>query len=148
MIPEIENGQHVKCMFKNNSMVEGIVDGWNTNLIQLRSLSDQSMIFIINPQENLMMIKVMPLEEAEESLPIDSNLKEQISSKIKKVIQTSSNDTELLKLSVKELKHLAWEQERKMIADKIRNHFPNNSSTISNYNPQISIIANPKGTNG
>ena len=140
--------QHVKCIFRNGTIVEGIVEEWVPGTTHLRSLSDQSLMIIMHPDEDIMMIKVIP--EPEEEIVKEEKSKEnnspstldQIRAKLKEVEEIE--DPELQKLSVAELKHLAMEQERKIIVDKIKEHFPGGTSRKSNYASQANVVLDRK----
>jgi hypothetical protein len=141
--------QHVKCIFRNGTIVEGMVEEWVPGTVHLRSLSDQSLMIILHPDEDIMMIKVIPDPEeeivvqdnAEDEIKSNSSLgqvQEQIRSKLKEV--EDNKDPELEKLSVAELKRLAAEQEKKIIVDKIKEHFPGGTSRKANYASQLDFL--------
>ena len=153
MIPQPE--QRVKCIFRNGTIVEGIVEEWGQE-VHLVSLTDNSLMIICHPDEDIMMIKIMA-DEAEEIIEDKDNsennstpIQDQIRTKIKEVI-IPQEDPELQKLSITDLKRLADEQERQIIAKKIKKHFPSTYTPHKpNYGSQLdlSIGRNQRKTNG
>lgn len=63
MTPEI--GHHVKCVFRNGAVVEGMVEEWATDIAQLRSLDEKSILIIAKPAEDIMLIKIMLTQDSE-----------------------------------------------------------------------------------
>jgi hypothetical protein len=138
--------QHVKCIFRNGTIVEGIVEEWVPGAAHLRSLSDQSLMIIMHPDEDIMMIKVIP--EPEEEIIEEEKSKEDNSPPtqdrirtILKEVENQDGEPELQKLSVVELKRLVAKQEKKIIVDKIKEHFPGGTSRKSNYVNQANILS-------
>jgi hypothetical protein len=120
-------GQHVKCIFKNGTIVEGIVEEWDIE-VHLLSLTDKSLMIICHPSEDLMMIKIMPdlaedIVEGPAQEKVEIPIQDQIRTKIREVIVPNEN-SELQKSSIAELKRLAVEQEKQIIAKKIKEHYP------------------------
>lgn len=153
MIPQPE--QRVKCIFRNGTIVEGIVEEWGQE-VHLVSLTDNSLMIICHPDEDIMMIKIMA-DEAEEIIEDKDNsennstpIQDQIRTKIKEVI-VPQEDPELQRLSITDLKRLADEQERQIIAKKIKQHFPSAYAPHKpNYGSQLdlSIDRHQRKTNG
>jgi hypothetical protein len=116
------SGQHVKCILKNGAVVEGIVEEWSTNSVELRSLDGESILIIPRPNEDIMLIKVL-LEKLKPEVEI---IKEKIIEKgsleeeLQKTVEQTSNDLRLKKMA--ELKILLAQQERKIITDKLKDH--------------------------
>jgi len=124
MIPQ--PGQHVKCILRNNTIVEGIVDNWrgdiHSGLTQLRSLDGDSILIIPN-LDDVMLIKIM----LEKPKSLTAEIKEKIEKKsqlnkefIEVYEQPSNDDLRTKKLA--ELKILLVAQEKKIIADKMKDH--------------------------
>jgi hypothetical protein len=146
----LQFGQHVKCIFRNGTIVEGIVEEWTTNSVHLRSLSDQSLLIILHPDEDIMLIKVMPEalveEESMAEVPaVTHPIREKIRAKLKEVEQPM-DDAELQNKTVAELRLLAIEQEKQILVNKIKEHFPGGSagSKKSNYVSQAAIVLDRK----
>jgi hypothetical protein len=153
MIPQI--GQHVKCIFRNGTIVEGIVENWailSHETTKLRSLTDQSLMIICHPKDDIMMIKIMPdTEEETETLKEEFEnpqpIKEQIRAKLQKIEKSTENE-ELQDKTVGELKKLVIDQEKQILVDKIKEHFPGGNVKKSNYTAQTSMIAGQRKTDG
>lgn len=57
MIPE--TGQHVKCMLRNNTIIEGIVEEWYGNYVKLMSLDKGSIFIIHHPEQDIILTKIV-----------------------------------------------------------------------------------------
>jgi hypothetical protein len=141
--------QHIKCIFRNGTVVEGMVEEWVPGAHYLRSLLDQSLMIILRPEDDIMMIKIMPdpsEEIVEDKLKNNSSpdqIQEQIRAKLK-TVEDPNVDPELQALSITELRNLAIKQERQILVNKVREHFPSGSVKKSNYIPQTNIILRKK----
>jgi len=58
MTPQPE--QHVRCIFRNGTLIEGIVKEWQPSGAQLQSLNDESILIIPHPDQDIILIKVLP----------------------------------------------------------------------------------------
>jgi len=135
----INKDQHVKCFLRSGMVLEGIVEEYTMSQVVLRSLSDGSLIIIHHPGEDIVLTKVMPDVVAQEVpvqpkapvIPNDNPVKE----KLQEVLQTE--DPELQKLSIEELRQLVQEQDRQIIAQKRREHFgsPGNAKMTKYSSP-------------
>ena len=66
---EIAIGQYIKVFFRHGGLIlEGLVESWEPDNCVLRSLTDDSLIIIHSPQDDIMVIKVMPIVE-----PVDDH---------------------------------------------------------------------------
>lgn len=138
----VDEGKHIRCVFKNGTIIEGIVKEWTTGSVQLQSLNDESIMIILHPEEDIMLIKVLadkPEESGEEkdALP----LKEEIVAKLEEI--RAEEDTDLQGKSIAELRQLVKTQEKQIIANKIKEHFPSHTSRKSNYGSQVDLL--PRG---
>lgn len=111
MIPQ--KGQHIKCALRNNLIIDGIVESWSDAKSVLRSLDGTSVSIIQHSAQDIVVIKII----LKESIQIKSELE----SKFEEVYQQPSDDELRLK-SMGELKTLMIKQEKKIIADKIKDH--------------------------
>lgn len=137
-------GQHVKLFYRNNAVVEGIVHTWGDPVV-LISLSDNAFIIIPDVKVDICLIKVMrsaPEAYEPHHKPQETTSQQQISAKLQETL--IEPDPDLQKLSIAELKQLANQQERQILAGKIRQHFSGNPSK-SPYDPQVSLFI--KGSN-
>jgi len=143
----IETGKHVKCVFKNGTVIEGIVIDWLAGQVQLRSLNDESMMIITHPEEDIMLIKVLTDKPAEKQEDNSPPLAEEIKEKLEEA--RSQEDPELQGKTIAELKQMVRAQERQMIANKIKHHFPSAYAPHKpNYGSQIDLIPRRRGHNG
>ena len=126
MMPK--EGQHVKCVLRTGAMAEGIVEEWFNNVVQLRSLDGESVLIIPHPNEDIMLIKIIldsPKTQAEEikekiikkSSKNNTELEERLLEAYK---QPSDDNLRIKKMA--ELKVLMVEQEKKIIAEKLKDH--------------------------
>jgi hypothetical protein len=115
-----EKGQHVKILLINNSLIEGIIEDYNSKLIKLKSLYEDSFLFIHHPERDIIMTKIM-LHET--NIP-------KIEQEIKDVIDSPSSDLRIKKLA--ELRIEMAQQEKKIISEKLKDHEVG-SITIPNY---------------
>jgi hypothetical protein len=122
MIPPEKS--HVKILLKNNATVEGIVQEWGIN-IKLRSLDDQSYMIIPHPESDIVLIKVFHSDTFEEKEKIETASEDEVKTKLERqfqqVIEQPSDDPTRHK-SLAELKVLLANQDRQLIADKLRSH--------------------------
>lgn len=133
MVPQ--QGQYVKCFFRNTTQIEGYVIEWLEKQITLKS-SDESYLIIHKPLEDLMLTKIIAAPTS--AIKQESEHKQEIRDKLKETQQI--DDPELQTKSVKELRDLALAQEKQMIADKIRQHYSELSGRGSNYASQIDLL--------
>lgn len=56
---KIEKDQHIKILFKNGMVTEGIVDSWELDNYIIRSLTDQSLLIIFHPNDDILAVKVL-----------------------------------------------------------------------------------------
>src|SRR5260370_35287871 len=126
MIAQI--GQHIKCIFRNGTIVEGIVKECLPNSVQLQSLSDQSLLIILHPEEDIMMIKIVvseaPAEEvySEKEPAVEVPIQEKIRAKLKEVEKPIENP-ELQAKTISELRQLPPGQDKQIITSKISKHY-------------------------
>lgn len=114
-----EKNQHVKCVLKNNAVIEGIVEKWDSTEIILKSLNSKSVIIIHAGVSDIMFTKIV-LEE--EVVTNSENIKEAISSKIQETLQISNEQVDLKTKSLQELVLLKQEHERQIITEKLKDH--------------------------
>lgn len=123
MTPQV--GQHVKCILRNGAIAEGTVEEWFANTVQLRSLDGESILIITHPSEDIMLIKIL-LEKTEEEDLVPALEEQQVELEKKFEEQrevTDPNDVTSIK-SLAELRIEMAKQERRIIAEKLRDHRP------------------------
>ncbi len=121
MIPD---GAHVKCLLRNNAMVEGIVEEWYGNFVKLISL-DRTNIFIIHhPEEDIVLTKIILDDDIAEKEELDrkppaepsSGLEEQF----QEVYESPSDDLRVKRLA--ELRIEMAKHDKEIVAKQLRNH--------------------------
>lgn len=134
MIPE--PGQHVKCFMRSTMALEGIVENWTTTEVILKSLDGQSIMIIHCPTEDIIMTKIVlkTFEKIKEKKEIVEKKKDQIREKLHEVLQPSG-DAKLDQMNIKQLHNLVIQQDKKIIQEKIKEHFssPYSSDKTSKY---------------
>src|SRR5271155_6213067 len=111
MIPQPD--QHVKCIFQNSTIIEGIVQSWAKDRAVLLSLSDDSLMVIWHPEEDSMLVKIMPPKNEKETAPA-APPREAIIAKLEEAKKT--DDPELQEKSLQDLRGMVVDQEKKIIA--------------------------------
>jgi hypothetical protein len=142
-----EKGQHVKCFMRSTMVLEGIVEEWSDVQVVLKSLADQSVLIIHRPSEDIAVTKVVLEEPQEKSIEKPKlelpEIKQAVKEKLEEVLNPT-DDAELAKMNVQQLRQLVVEQEKKIISDKIKEHFGSPSAPRrSAYAPSgnIAILA-------
>jgi hypothetical protein len=118
---KFEQNQHVKCVFKNGTLVEGIVESWTKEEAILTSLDGESMLIIPRPDDDIMLIKLVlskPIvkEKTKPELP-----KTELEQKFNEVLAQPS-DTPGRVETLAELRIELAEADRKIITDKLKDH--------------------------
>ncbi len=138
-----EKGQHVKCFMRSTMVLEGIVEEWSDTQVVLKSLADQSVLIIHRPSEDIAVTNVV-LEEPQEKPKLElPEIKRAVKDKLEEVLHPTNNE-ELDKMNIQQLRQLVVEQEKKIISDKIKEHFGSPSAPRrSAYAPSgnIAILA-------
>lgn len=166
-----QKGQRVKCVFKNGMVVEGIVEQWEPTVTAvLKSLSDESILIIPRPLEDIMLIKVFPVltqaeqiaEKIKRQPPVErwedqeranydlesmrDEFRERLygnEEKFKEVVkETDHLDPEQVK-SLAELRVELNKQEKEIISRKLKEHHPTVPPGTNNYH-YPSVINKPK----
>jgi len=131
MIPQ--KLQHVKCILKNSTLVEGIVEKWSESEVILKSLDGENILIIHGGITDISLTKIILASEDKKI----QNVNNLVSSKLKEVIDVPSEESELKDKTVKELIELKTEQEKKIILDKAKEHTVNGIRTITYGTPQF-----------
>jgi len=123
-------GQHVKVLLRNGTLVEGLVEEWFNNHVQLKSLDGESVLILTRPEEDIMLIKILL-----DKLPEKTALKnpddyrsskedaDHFCSSFDNPLVTDYNNPDEVK-SLAELRIELAKQERRIIAEKLREHRP------------------------
>lgn len=115
----LNQGQYVKCWFRNNVMIEGYVESWTDKQSVLKSLDGKSILIIFNTDDDIVAIKVMLPKWDQPSSPTE--IKTELEEKFQKIYDEPS-DSELRVLKLSQLKQMMNEQEKKIITDKLKSH--------------------------
>lgn len=125
MTPKV--GQHVKCILRNGALAEGIVDEWYNNIVVLQSLDGESVLIITHPAEDIMLIKILLDRVPEELSPKEPDdygpTKEDVDCSSFEEPAVDYNKPDELK-SLAELRIEKAKQERRIIAEKLKEHRP------------------------
>jgi len=127
---KLVKGQFVKIMFRNGQHVEGIVDIWDQDYV-LRSEDSKSFLIIQNPEQDIMLIKVMSCNEpaVEDSHEEQEKIPKPFFPKDENVDPDDAfpdfSALDPMSLRAKKIAQLhlaAVEEERKIIAARLNNH--------------------------
>jgi hypothetical protein len=138
MIPK--PGQRVKCFMRTTTVLEGIVEEWSDNQVVLKSLNGESLMIVHRPLEDIMITKIVLEKILEENpgkepiIPVrPSQGKTTMAEALKQVLE--STDEDLNQANLKRLRELVVEQDKKLIAQKRKEHFGNtgNAKMAVNY---------------
>jgi len=108
-------GQYIKCLLSNNSLIEGYVESWTSSQVQLKSLDGKSILIINRPDEVISVIKItLDSPKKQENLTdLDKQFKQVYD-------EPSGSDLRTKKLA--ELRILQAEQDKKIVAEKLKDH--------------------------
>lgn len=117
----IDPGQHIKCILRNSTVVEGIVIEWGA-VLQLQSLDGESLLIVHHPEEDIVLTKVVltsdDVEQEEQSEKIEpSDFQQQFQQTV-----AQENEIDLRTKSLVELRQLQAKQTKKIIARKLKDH--------------------------
>lgn len=135
MIPQIN--QHVKCVFRNGTVVEGIVEEWTNNIVQLKSLDSKSILIIMRPSEDIMLIKIL-LNLPDNKIDINKDSNNDFANVVQESVVDYNKPDEVKSLA--ELRIELAKQERKILAEKLREHRPSknaNQPTATYHYPSV-----------
>lgn len=134
MIPK--DNDHVKVLFRNGTLIEGIVLEWYGNYAVLKSIVDESTMIITNPDEDIMLIKIIPPKDETKTIPLDGpRSPEEVFRDPPKWAPPAGRNTEDKtpennpfdvdrNKTLAELHAMKAQEERDIIAKKLRTHFP------------------------
>lgn len=124
----IQPGQHVKCLLRNSTIVEGIVLKWEAS-VELQSLDQKSLLIIHHADQDIVFTKVMLSEEISQELSEEPQ-PEIVPSVVETICALPDNgDKEIDPIALQakstaELKVELAKQERRIIAGKLKDHYP------------------------
>lgn len=112
-----EKGAHVKCLLRNNLMVEGLVESWSDEKSVLKSLDEKSLSIIQHSANDIILIKIILINDSPET---QKEIESEISQKLKETLNLP--DDEFREKNIADLKILANKQEKLIITNKLREH--------------------------
>ena len=126
-----EVGQHVKCILKNNTIVEGTIENWEPNEVVLLSLDGESKLIITHPADDIVLIKLF-LSPQKNKIHTTSNPEiTELDRKFKELQESPGgvyDDSRNKNLA--DLKIELHKQEREIIAKKLKNHYANQNAPV------------------
>jgi len=126
-----KDGTHVKCLLRNNTVAEGIVEEWYNNYVKLKSIDGKSYLIIHHPNEDIVLTKVVVEEIPEDSPEPDPTptpksqaalITEKIHLRRAKPRDSGADEQTLDAMTKAELQVELAKQEREIIANKLRDH--------------------------
>lgn len=141
-----EKGKHVKCILRTGVSVEGIVQEWYNNVVQLLSLDGESILIIPHPGEDIMLIKIL-IDMPEIDLPLTDEVTDTVDVEISDGVRVVEHEISGLERkfqaaknlptddpnkakTLAELRIMMAEQEKKIISHKVRNHYPSETRKV------------------
>lgn len=121
--------KRAKLILNNGIVLEGIIKEWNDQFVRLISLDETSSSFITHPKEDIRVIKILHDKENEEKL---SELEE----KFEEIYQQPS-ENELRVKNLAELKSELIKQDKKIIAQKLREHYISGARKVEYGQPRF-----------
>ena len=121
----IKKGQHIRCMFHNSFVVEGVVDEWSDSGAILISLTDESRLIIPNPSRDIMFIKAVLPQQKVPAPQLDQDIEE--------VRKEPLSDLKNKKLA--ELKILKSKVDKELIVSKLKSHSINQPRMVQYGTP-------------
>lgn len=131
-------GLQVKCLLKNSTLIEGIVEVWNDQFVQLKSLDQENILFIHRPNEEIVFTKIImvknninnkednenyktvPLNQQSWSLKVFNHQKENLEQKFQEELVKPSSNLRIKTLA--DLKKELNKQDKKIIKEKLKEH--------------------------
>lgn len=132
----IEKGLYAVVFFNDLTQIEGIVESWSDKESIIVAKDNQSKFIIFNTERDIKGVKIrydMPVPKLEKKF-------EETVAQFKEVYQAPSQD-ELRTKNLAQLKSLMNEQEKKIIAERLKDHTPSNPGLPSYGLP--SFISKP-----
>lgn len=129
-----QKDQHVKCVLRNGAVAEGIVEEWTGSQVQLKSLDGESILIITHPAEDIMLIKIIlttpTVEEIAAELEHEKTELEQRFEETRQVHDPNNPDD---RKTLAQLRIELAKQDRKIIAEKLKEHKPTQAPGKTRY---------------
>lgn len=140
------DNSRVKILLTNSTVVEGTVKKWFGESIVLQSLNDDSTMIIINPQQNVMLVKVYSESASEEpdyenktEEPMTTFVEEpqtQLQLEFEEVLDQPSDDP-IRNKTLAHLRTLMAEEDRQIIANKLKSHHIGDAKRVQYEQPNF-----------
>ena len=114
--------QHVKCIFRNGTLVEGIVESWSDEEVILLSLDRQSMLILPKPNDDIMLIKIVLSDNSEELKLNKPKLPKTELQQALDILVDKPTDTPGRIETLAELRIQLAEAEKAVITEKLQEH--------------------------
>jgi hypothetical protein len=125
--------QHIKCFLRNSTVAEGIVISWTDKEIQLQSLDGKSILIIHHPAQDIVLTKVMLPQEMTQKCEELSNI-DFSPQNVEIAPQDQTEDPMFLRAkSAAQLRVELAQQERRIIAGKLKDHHSTEAPRKINY---------------
>lgn len=108
-----QKGQQVKCVLRNNLIIDGIVESWTDNKSVLRAKDGSSVSVIQHTDQDVVIVKILFKEPVQ--------MKQDLEAQFEQEWEKPSEDELRLK-NLADLKSMMIEQEKKIVANKLREH--------------------------
>lgn len=108
-----QKGQQVRCVLRNNLIVDGIVESWSENKSVLRSKDGCSISVIQHTEQDVVIVKIL----LKEPVQVKQDLEHQFEGEWEK-----PSEDELRLKNLADLKSMMIAQEKKIIAHKLQEH--------------------------
>jgi hypothetical protein len=108
-----QKGQQIKCVLRNNLIIDGIVESWTDNKSVLRAKDGSSVSVIQHTDQDVVIVKIL-LKEL-------TQMKQDLEDQFEQELEKPSEDELRLK-NLADLKSMMIEQEKKIVANKLREH--------------------------
>jgi hypothetical protein len=131
-------GKHVQILLQNNMILEGTVIEWSPHQVVISSLDDESTSVILHPKEDIRVVKIIGKQNAESVQKPEATEKKKIKleQEFDETYQMpSDNNLRLKKLA--ELKSELIEQEKLMIASRLKEHTIGDVKTVKYEQPRF-----------
>jgi hypothetical protein len=118
---KLEKNNNVKIYLRNNLVISGIVESWSARECKLISTDGSNCIILPNPLSDIVAVFILTEPSVKEKIVIREETISELEKKFEETYnEPSSDDLRIKKLS--ELKILLAQQEKKIVAEKLKDH--------------------------
>jgi hypothetical protein len=125
---EPKAGQHIKIGFKNGTQLEGVVVEWSEKKSALTSIANDAFFVIMDTAADVLVYQLPIEQQPAKSL-------NQLEQEFEEVRQQPSNDLRLKTLA--QLKTAIIEQDKQIVANKLKQHTPSNVNPVQYGSPLL-----------